>query len=129
MGFAAGGRGLALTDARALPEPRPHQIDECLMLAERCEAKADDTEPALAPPPPEAAERVEARALLAGAGAGDGRRTVGVHLGAAYGPAKTWPAERVAELCRPLRPVGARPGRVGTAGTTARRPAGRPRGD
>jgi len=65
IGFDTGGRGLALTDAPALPEPRPHQIDEYLMLAERCEARADDTEPALAPPPPEAAERVEARALLA----------------------------------------------------------------
>jgi len=119
IGFDAGGRGLALTDALALPEPRPHQIDEYLMLAERCEARADDTEPALAPPPPEAAERVEARALLAGVGARDGRRTVGVHLGAAYGPAKTWPAERVAELCRLLDTVGARAVLLGTAGEAA----------
>src|SRR5260370_17651842 len=109
MGFAAGGRGLALTDARALPEPRPHQIDECLMLAERCEAKADDTEPALAPPPPEAAERVEARALLAGAGAGDGRRTVGLHPGAAYGPAQTWPPARGPRTPPPPPPPGPPP--------------------
>ena len=119
IGFEIGGRGLALTDALALPEPRRHQVDEYLMLAERCEARADDTEPALAPPPPEAAERGEARALLAAAGARDGRRTVGVHLGAAYGPAKTWPAERVAELCRLLDTVGARAVLLGTAGEAA----------
>jgi len=119
IGFDAGGRGRALTDALALPEPRPHQIDEYLMLAARCEARADDTAPALAPPPPQAAERVEARALLTGAGARDGRRTVGVHLGAAYGPAKTWPAERVAELCRLLDSVGARAVLLGTAGEAA----------
>src|SRR2546427_13001390 len=59
--------------------------------------------------------RAEARALLAEAGAHGGRRTVGVHLGAAYGPAKTWPAERVAELCRLLDTVGARAVLLGTA--------------
>jgi len=51
IGFAAGGRGLALTDVVPLPEPRRHQIDEYLMLAERCGGRADDTEPRLTPPP------------------------------------------------------------------------------
>jgi heptosyltransferase-2 len=31
---------------------------------------------------------------------------VGIHLGAAFGPAKLWPPERVAELCRRLRRDG-----------------------
>jgi len=115
IGFDAGVRGKVLTDVVALPEPRRHQIDEYLMLAERCGASADDAEPTLTPPPADGAARAEARALLAEAGAHGGRRTVGVHLGAAYGPAKTWPAERVAELCRLLDTVGARAVLLGTA--------------
>jgi heptosyltransferase-2 len=116
IGFDAGGRALALTDALALPTPRRHQIDEYLLLAERCDAPAEDTAPMLAPPPADAAERAEARALLDDAGARRGRPTVGVHLGAAYGPAKTWPAERVAEFCRLLDGIGARAVLLGTAG-------------
>ncbi len=115
IGFAAGGRGIALTDALPLPTPRRHQIDEYLMLAERCDARADDARPALAPPPADAAERAETRALLEAAGARRGRPTVGVHLGAAYGPAKTWPAERVVEFCRLLDDAGARAVLLGTA--------------
>jgi heptosyltransferase-2 len=115
IGFDAGGRGIALTDALALPEPRRHQIDEYLMLADRCDAHADAAEPALMPPPVDAAERAEARALLAEAGARAGRRAIGVHLGAAYGPAKTWPVERVGEFCRLLDAAGARAVLLGTA--------------
>src|SRR5437867_3502058 len=90
----------AYPEARVpLPASPRHQIDEYLMLAERCEAHAAaDTRPVLAPPPTDAAERVEARALLDAAGARRGRPAVGVHLGAAYGPAKTWPAERVVDV-------------------------------
>ena len=115
VGFAAGGRSIALTDAVPLPASPRHQIDEYLMLAERCEAHADDTRPVLAPPPTDAAERVEARALLDAAGARRGRPAVGVHLGAAYGPAKTWPAERVVDVCRLLDDAGARAVLLGTA--------------
>src|SRR5207247_2094062 len=105
----------ALTDAVPLPASPRHQIDEYLMLAERCAAHADDTRPVLAPPPTDAAERVEARALLDAAGARRGRPAVGVHLGAAYGPAKTWPAERVVDVCRLLDDAGARAVLLGTA--------------
>jgi heptosyltransferase-2 len=106
IGFAAGGRELLLTDARPLPEPRRHQIDEYLMLAELAGATGATSEPRLTPPPSEGAERFEARALLAEARA-DGRRLVAVHLGAAYGPSKTWPLPRVVELCRLLERDGA----------------------
>jgi heptosyltransferase-2 len=114
IGFDAGGRGLALTDAVALPRPRRHQIDEYVMLAERCEAHVEEAVPTLAPPAADAAERAEARALLHAAGARRGRPSVGVHLGAAFGPAKTWPAERVVEFCRLLDGVGARAVLLGT---------------
>jgi lipopolysaccharide heptosyltransferase II len=105
IGFAGGGRELLLTDVLPLPEPRRHQIDEYLMLAERCEAVTTSREPRLDPPDPDNAERREARALLADSA---GRRCIAIHLGAAYGPSKTWPLERVADLCRLLDADGAR---------------------
>jgi heptosyltransferase-2 len=114
IGFAAGGRALVLTDEVPVPEPRHHQIDEYLMLAARCEAAADGVEPRLVPPPADGALRAEARALLDEVGARSGRRPIGIHLGAAYGPAKTWPAERVAECCRLLDADGARAVLLGT---------------
>jgi heptosyltransferase II len=115
IGFDAGGRGLLLTDALALPEPRRHQIDEYLVLAARCDAPVDDTAPRLAPPAADAPERAEVVTLLDEAGAHRQRPIVGVHLGAAYGPAKTWPAERVVDLCRLLDRTGARAVLLGTA--------------
>src|SRR5262245_56066623 len=114
IGFDTGGRGIALTDAVAVPAPRRHQIDEYVMLAERCDTRVEDAVPSLAPPPADAAERVEARALLDTAGARRGSPAVGIHLGAAFGPAKTWPAERVVDFCRLLDGIGARAVLLGT---------------
>ena len=114
IGFASGGRGLMLTDEVPMPEPRRHQIDEYLLLAERCAGVPDGREPRLEPPPADGAERREARALLASVGA-TGRPAIGVHLGAAYGPSKTWPPERVADLCRLLDADGARAVLLGAA--------------
>ena len=114
VGFDAGGRGIALTDVLALPTPRRHQIDEYVMLAERCAARVEDAVPTLAPPPAGAAERAEARALLEAAGVRHGCPAIGVHLGAAFGPAKTWPLERVVEFCRLLDAVGAHAVLLGT---------------
>jgi heptosyltransferase II len=114
VGFDAGGRGIALTDALPLPTPRRHQIDEYAMLAERCEAGVEDAVPTLAPPPATAPERDEARALLESAGVRPGRPVVGVHLGAAFGPAKTWPVDRVVDFCRLLEAVGSHAVLLGT---------------
>jgi heptosyltransferase-2 len=114
VGFDAGGRGIALTDALELPTPRRHQIDEYVMLAERCGARVEDVVPALTPPPASAAERAEARALLAAAGVRPAGPTVGVHLGAAFGPAKTWPMERVVDFCRLLDAAGGHAVLLGT---------------
>jgi len=120
IGFDTGGRGLALTDAVAVPAPRRHQIDEYVMLAERCDTRVDDDAvPTLAPPPVDAGERAEARALLETAGARRGSPTVGVHLGAAFGPAKTWPAERVVDFCRLLDEIGAHAVLLGTENEAA----------
>jgi heptosyltransferase-2 len=101
VGFAAGGRSALLTDAVPVPSPRLHQIDEYLVLVERCGATATAREPVLGAPAPDSAERLEACRLLEMAGAVAPPR-IGVHLGAAYGPAKLWPLERVADFCRLL---------------------------
>ena len=109
VGFDVGGRRLLLTDAPPLPSPRRHQVDEYLLLAEACGARAAADAPRLLPPPADAGERAEVRALLEAAGAppSDGRRIVAVHLGAAYGPAKLWPLPQVEEFCRLMATDGA----------------------
>jgi len=106
VGFAAGGR-LLLTDAVVPPRPRMHQIDEYLLLAQRAGAVPGDRVPRLTPPDGHDPLRGESRALLRQAGARDGAPLIGVHLGAAHGPAKVWPLERAAEFCRLARMAGA----------------------
>ncbi|HEU4369196.1 MAG TPA: glycosyltransferase family 9 protein [Methylomirabilota bacterium] len=108
VGFAGGGRSELLTEAVPVREPRAHQVDEYLVLVERCGAPAGARVPALAPPPADGDARGEARGLLgeAGAPAGTASRRVGVHLGAAFGPAKLWPLGRVTEFCRTLAEAG-----------------------
>jgi lipopolysaccharide heptosyltransferase II len=109
VGFASGGRSTLLTDAVPMPEERPHQIDEYLALTERSGAPATTRQPVLRAPEPESDVRGEARRLLAEAGVPprEVARRVAMHLGAAYGPAKLWPLERVAEFCRLLVAEGA----------------------
>jgi lipopolysaccharide heptosyltransferase II len=111
IGFATDGRSWLLTDRIPLPTPRRHQIDEYLLLVEHLGAPVVTREPRLVPPPPDAEMRAEVRALLREVG---GRPrgaalVVGIHLGAAYGPAKLWPAARVIELCAALVQAGAVP--------------------
>ncbi|MGH7389235.1 MAG: glycosyltransferase family 9 protein [Candidatus Rokuibacteriota bacterium] len=115
VGFATGGRQALLTDAPPLPAPRRHQVDEYLMLVERLHVAAGERTPRLRRPPPDSSERVAARALLAEAGA-EGGPLVGLHLGAAFGPSKLWPIERMAELARALSARGRTPVLLGAAG-------------
>jgi len=124
VGFARGGAAL-LTDAVPVPEPRPHQIDEYLLLTERAGAPTVTRQPRLSPPAPDAPARVEAARLLetAGAPAHGSSPRIGVQLGAAYGPAKVWPAERVVDFCRLASARGATPVLLGApddAATAAR---------
>lgn len=118
VGFAAGGRSELLTEAVPVPDPRPHQIDEYLMLLERCEVAATERIPLLRPPESGGPEWLQAEALLASVAAG-GRATsprIGMHLGAAYGPAKLWPLDRAAECCGQLAAAGATPILLGAPG-------------
>jgi heptosyltransferase-2 len=110
VGFARGGRSWLLTDRLPLPAPRLHQIDEYRLLVEWLGTPVAEGEPRLTPPAADSPERCRARALLAEVGApqATGRPLIGIHVGAAFGPAKTWPPERVIELCREISADGAR---------------------
>jgi heptosyltransferase-2 len=105
VGFATSGRAWLLTDAPLLPEPRRHQVDEYASVVECLGVDVIERQPVLEPPPVDSDQRQRARALLAGAGAlrGDARPTVGIHLGAAYGSSKLWPASGIVDLVRELR--------------------------
>ncbi len=119
VGFATGGRRRLLTDPVALPFPRRHQIDEYLSLLAPLGVPAADATPRLSPPEPQSEARRAARALLDEVGATAGAPLVGVHLGAAFGASKIWPAEHVAAFCAEVGGAGA----VSVLlGTTADRP-------
>jgi lipopolysaccharide heptosyltransferase II len=118
IGFAGGGRDWLLTDRVPVPAPRPHQVDEYLMLTERLGLSTLTRAPCLKAPEPGSEARETARTLLRDAGVdGAGRRPrVAVHLGAAFGPSKLWPVPRLAELCRLLGHRGGTPVLLGTLG-------------
>jgi heptosyltransferase-2 len=100
IGFDTQGRGLLLTDRLTLPDPRGHQIDEYLSLVAPLHPPSVDLAPRLSV---EAMNGVagRGRALLDKVCRPEGPR-VGVHLGAAFGPSKLWPTDRVAALCAAL---------------------------
>jgi heptosyltransferase II len=99
IGYATDARGPLLTHALLPPVPRRHQVDEYLgLLAPLGIAHAEAT-PRWIPEGDAQKERLEA--LLPSTG-GNARPRVGVHLGAAFGPSKLWPAELIAALCREL---------------------------
>jgi heptosyltransferase-2 len=114
IGFDAGGRALLLTDALSMSAPREHQVDEYARVIERYGVPVGDRMPRLARPTPDSEESLAVRGLLREAGvARNGDGVVGIHLGAAFGASKLWPADRVAELCRTLGEHGHVPVLIG----------------
>jgi heptosyltransferase-2 len=100
------GRGALLTHAvRSGTEP-VHQAAAYLRLLAPLGAEGPLTPPTLAV---DAARRVEARRLLGEADLPPGDPKVGLQLGAALGPAKLWPSERIASLAMRLESRGIRP--------------------
>lgn len=124
IGFRGGGRTWLLTDPVPVPSPRRHQVDEYLLVIERLGLVPVTREPTLTVPAPDAAERGTVRGLLREAGV-DGDRAsgraprIGVHLGAAFGPSKLWPIERVVDFCRFVAKQGGVPILLGAADARA----------
>jgi heptosyltransferase-2 len=120
IGFSGDGRTLLLTDRLPAPVPRQHQVDEYLLLLAPLAVPAVTRAPALTAPKEGSDAREAAQALLADAGAAEGRGPrVGLHLGAEFGPSKLWPVERLSELCRLLSERGARPLLLGSPADVA----------
>jgi heptosyltransferase-2 len=107
IGFDTDARASLLTDALALPAPRPHQVDEYRALVEVLGVHGGDDRPALAPVADASAE-AEVSALLVDAGVPAGARAVGLHIGTSGGPAKLWAADRFARLADHLAGAGLR---------------------
>jgi heptosyltransferase-2 len=112
IGYDGDGRGWLLTDRVPRRVEPVHQIDEYLELLAPFGAPALERIPRLMPPE-DATLDVEAGALLATIPR-SGAPVVGVHLGAAFGPSRVLPPDRVAALCRELRRRGATPVLLGS---------------
>ena len=97
-GYAAGVRGSLLT--RAVPRPRRplHQSTYYAELVRGLGISVEETPPRIAPTP---ATRMRADRLLADS-LESGRPLVGFAPGAAYGHAKRWPPDRVAQVATRL---------------------------
>jgi heptosyltransferase-2 len=104
VGYGAGRRRL-LTHAVATESEPVHQVTSYLRLLAPLGV---DTRPATPTPPTltvDTARRVAARRLLDEASLPPGPR-VGLQLGAALGPAKLWPPERIGQLATRLEKRG-----------------------
>jgi heptosyltransferase-2 len=114
VGYATDGRVPLLTDALPLPEPRRHQADEYAGLLAPLGISAVTASPSWTLRPDEVLDAEVAR-LLAEAGAVGAARLVGLHLGAAFGSSKLWPAQAFGRLARGLTDIGLAPLLLGTA--------------
>ena len=105
-GYRAAGRGLLLTRGVPRPKRAVHQIEYYLALV----GGLGIAVPAFADARPElhpsAAAAAKADALLAAAGVEPGTTIVGFAPGAAYGQAKRWPPNRVAQVIAALARQG-----------------------
>jgi len=130
LGFDADGRGPLLTDAVPLPTPRQHQIDEYGALLAFVGIAVTETAPVWKLDENRESDE-EVTALLAESGVRPGRRVVGLHLGAAFGSSKLWPADFFGRLAAGLLEDGAQPVLMGIPAddriaTAVGRSAGRP---
>ena len=112
-GYRAYGRGLLLTRAVARPRARIHQSAYYRQLVEKLGFEAPHILPRIEITPQTAASVDE---LLARENIDRSAPLVGMAPGAAYGHAKRWPPDRVAELAARLCSRGATCVMVGAAG-------------
>jgi heptosyltransferase-2 len=107
------GRGALLTHALRPDADPVHQVRGYLRLLAPLGADGPTTPPTLVI---DAARRVEARRLLGEVQLPPGKPKVGLQLGAALGPAKLWPSERLAALAMRLEARGVHPLLLGSPG-------------
>jgi heptosyltransferase-2 len=94
-GYATAGRRWLLTRRVTRVRGIVHQADYYRALVRGLGIECDDALPAIQP---SAASAERAAALLAARGVAAGTRLVGIAPGAAYGQAKQWPPDRLAEV-------------------------------
>lgn len=115
-GFRASARSPLLT--RAVPRPRGtlHQVEYYRALIGGLGIETAEGDPVLPTLQPSSAARARGDALLAGAGIQPSTTIVGFAPGAAYGQAKRWPPDRVAQVIAALAPRGVTSVLVGARG-------------
>lgn len=99
IGFGGGWRRWLLSDVVKRPKGREHQVVTYKRLLQPLGVEISDTAPRLVV---SAKKGAKAKELLDQRGYREGKALVGMHPGAAYGPAKCWPSERFRELARRL---------------------------
>jgi heptosyltransferase-2 len=105
-GYRAAGRGWLLTRGVPRPKGAVHQIEYYLALARGLGIDTPDLASATPSLTPSPAARAKADVLLAAAGVDPRATIVGFAPGAAYGQAKRWPPERVAQVIAALARQG-----------------------
>ena len=113
LGYDTDLRRALLTHALPLPSPRRHQVDEYRSLIEAAGLAAPVTVPVWRVGNDEAAVAAVS-GLLEECGATRGRAAVGLHLGAAFGSSKQWPAASFGEAATRLRDRGLTPVLMGS---------------
>ncbi len=108
LGYDTDLRRPLLTHAVPMPSPRGHQVDEYRGLLESSGVAVPVTVPAWRLREDAVADAAVS-ALLEECGISGGARAVGLHLGAAFGSSKQWPAAAVAEAASRLRERGLYP--------------------
>jgi heptosyltransferase-2 len=103
VGYAADARDLLLTHGLRRDAGPIHEVATYLRLLAPLGVDDPSGTPHLTIDP---ARRSEARRLVAEAGLTPGRPRVGLQLGAAFGPSKLWPPERIGLLARRLEARG-----------------------
>ncbi len=114
VGYATDGRRGLLSHGLPPPAPRRHQVDEYLGLLAPFGLGEGEATPRWILSDDAYREQLETLLPLGGAGP-----RIGIHLGAAFGPSKLWPSDRVAVLCRELRARGASPVLLGAPSDAA----------
>ena len=117
LGYDTDLRRSLLSHAVPLPSPRRHQVDEYRRLLEAAGVTVPESDPVWRLADDAAADELVS-ALLRDAGVSDGRRAVGLHLGASFGPSKLWPAAAFGEAASRLRERGLHPVLLGSPGDT-----------